>query len=151
MLNILLSVVIDLCSPDSSRKTIGGMPSMSLRIGPTMPPPFIAVMNALGDPKSGAPEVKLRTMLTPIRNFIATSGSAHSGCGGFGCAKPHTTDSSVCALAVFTFTAPCPQTVIGRFFGLVGSGSTKVVQKSSLTPRTRCTSSRLSKAAFLRL
>jgi hypothetical protein len=53
-------------------------------------------------------------------------------------------------LAVFTLTAPCPHTVITRFFGLPGSGSTNVAQKSSLTPRTRWSSSRLSYGAFLR-
>ena len=72
-------------------------------------------------------------MVTPMRNICAWAASVQISAAG---APEQMTPSSVWAFALFTFTVPCPQTVSTRFWGFFGSGSTKVDQKSSPTPRT---------------
>jgi hypothetical protein len=67
-----------------------------------------------------------RAIVTPERNVAAWFGSVQMGV--VGSAPEQTTARSVCALAVFTLIAPCPQTVTTRFFGSFGSGSMNVDQ-----------------------
>src|SRR5438128_698771 len=88
---------------------------------------------------------------------VAAGGGVGGGVGvvpllpaGGGGAVPGLADEqmsprSVSGFAVLMFTAPWLHTVMARFFGFVGSGSTNVAQKSSVTPRTMCISSSESK------
>src|SRR5580658_1860527 len=96
----------------------------------------------------GAPIEMPRAMVTPIRNMPDCKGSVQMSAVG---APAQVTPSNVCALAVLTLTTPWPQTVMTRFFGFGGSGSTNVDQKSSVTPLTTCSSSRESYGAFFLL
>jgi len=121
---------------------------------PSGPLPAIMSMNICGVPKRGRPKVMLLPRVTPMTKVAICCGSKLVLCGHISGSVvncwPQTSASSVCALAALTLTAPCPHTVITRFLGFSGSGSMKVAQKSSPTPRTRRASSSESKAAFLR-
>src|SRR5260221_13213259 len=105
-----------------------GFPPRVVRMGPSIPCPFIVAMKSAGLPNGGAPIVSALAIVTAVMKSCICAGSVHtSACG----APAQTEAQRDVALAEFTLMVPWLQTVTRRFLGLVGSGSTNVAQKSS--------------------